>query len=168
MSYRRAAVPAAGGPEYVRGPRRCQGAHRAGDYITVYDLLSAKGAVTGQLHRRPASLCAAVPTRPRFGNSGYRFPMMAVLQLLDTIIGLYTLAVVISVVLTWLVQFNVVNTSNQLVYMVGDFLFRITEPILKRIRSVVPPVGGMDLSPLILLLALFFIRALLPEIFGFR
>ena len=94
--------------------------------------------------------------------------MMAVLQLLDTIIGLYTFAVVISVVLTWLVQFNVVNTSNQLVYMVGDFLFRITEPILKRIRAVIPPVGGMDLSPLILLLALFFIRALLPELFGFR
>ena len=94
--------------------------------------------------------------------------MMAVLQLLDTIIGLYTFVVVISVVLTWLVQFNVVNTSNQLVYMVGDFLFRITEPILKRIRSVIPPVGGMDLSPLILLLALFFIRALLPEILGFR
>lgn len=94
--------------------------------------------------------------------------MMAVLQLLDTIIGLYTFAVIISVVLTWLVQFNVVNTSNQLVYMVGDFLFRITEPILKRIRSVIPPVGGMDLSPLILLLVLFFIRALLPELFGFR
>lgn len=94
--------------------------------------------------------------------------MMAVLQLLDTIIGLYTFVVIISVVLTWLVQFNVVNTSNQLVYMVGDFLFRITEPILKRIRSVIPPVGGMDLSPLILLLALFFIRSLLPEIFGFR
>lgn len=106
--------------------------------------------------------------RPRFANSGYRFAMMAVLQLLDTIIGLYTFVVIISVVLTWLVQFNVVNTSNQLVYMVGDFLFRITEPILKRIRSVIPPVGGMDLSPLILLLALFFIRSLLPEIFGFR
>jgi len=87
--------------------------------------------------------------------------MIAVGQLLDTIIGLYTIAVVISVVLTWLVQFNVVNTSNQLVYMVGDFLYRITEPVLKRIRAVIPPVGGMDLSPLILLLALFFIRSLI-------
>ncbi len=64
----------------------------------------------------------------------------------------------ISVILTWLVQFNVVNTSNQLVYMVGDFLYRITEPVLKRIRSVIPPIGGIDLSPLILLLALFFIQ----------
>jgi YggT family protein len=92
--------------------------------------------------------------------------MPAVVNLLDTIIGLYTFVVVISVVLTWLVQFNVVNTSNQLVNMIGDFLYRVTEPILKRIRSVVPSVGGMDLSPLILLLALFFIRKLLPSIFG--
>lgn len=89
--------------------------------------------------------------------------MLPVWQLLDTIIGLYTFVVVISVVLTWLVQFKVVNTSNQLVYMVGDFLFRITEPILKRIRSVIPPVGGMDLSPLILLLALFFVRAMIKN-----
>lgn len=93
--------------------------------------------------------------------------MPAVVNLLDTIIGLYTFVVVISVVLTWLVQFNVVNTSNQLVHMIGDFLYRVTEPILKRIRSVIPSVGGMDLSPLILLLALFFIRNLLPSIFGF-
>lgn len=93
--------------------------------------------------------------------------MPAVVNLLDTILGLYTFVVVISVVLTWLVQFNVVNTSNQLVHMIGDFLYRVTEPILKRIRSVIPSVGGMDLSPLILLLALFFIRNLLPSIFGF-
>ena len=53
--------------------------------------------------------------------------MLAVWQLLDTVLGLYTFAVVISVVLTWLVQFNVVNTSNQFVYMVGDFLYRIPD-----------------------------------------
>ncbi|NKB48010.1 MAG: YggT family protein [Alphaproteobacteria bacterium] len=91
--------------------------------------------------------------------------MLAVWQLLDTVLGLYTAAVVISVILTWLVQFNVVNTSNQLVYMVGDFLYRITEPLLKRIRSVIPPIGGMDLSPLILLLALFFVRSLIRNNF---
>ena len=85
--------------------------------------------------------------------------MLAVWQLIDTVIGIYIFVVIISVVLTWLVQFNVVNTSNQLVYMVGDFLFRITEPILKRIRSVIPPIGGIDLSPLILLLVLWFVQA---------
>lgn len=89
--------------------------------------------------------------------------MISVWQLLDTVLGLYTFAVFISVVLTWLVQFNVVNTSNQLVFRVGDFLFRITEPLLKRIRALVPAVGGIDLSPLVLLLALFFIRSLIQN-----
>ncbi len=94
--------------------------------------------------------------------------MFAVWQLLDTVISIYIFVVIISVVLTWLVQFNVVNTSNRLVYMVGDFLYRITEPVIKRIRSVVPPIGGIDLSPLILLLVLVFVRSLLPELFGIR
>lgn len=89
--------------------------------------------------------------------------MISVWQLLDTVLGLYTFAVFISVILTWLVQFKVVNTSNQLVYMVGDFLFRITEPLLKRIRSVVPAIGGIDLSPLVLLLVLFFVRSLIQN-----
>jgi YggT family protein len=94
--------------------------------------------------------------------------MLAVWQLLDTVIGLYMFAVIISVVLTWLVQFNVVNTSNQLVYMVGDFLYRITEPVLRRIRSVIPTIGGIDLSPLVLLLGLVFVRTLVRQnlIFG--
>ena len=94
--------------------------------------------------------------------------MFAVWQLLDTILNLYTFAVIISVVLTWLVQFNVVNTSNQLVYMVGDFLYRITDPVLRRIRAVIPLIGGIDLSPLVLLLALVFIRNLLPNLLGLR
>lgn len=94
--------------------------------------------------------------------------MLAVWQLFDTIISLYMFAVIISVILTWLVQFNVVNTSNQLVYMVGDFLYRITEPILRRIRAVIPPIGGIDLSPLVLLLLLVFIRNLLPGVLGLR
>lgn len=93
--------------------------------------------------------------------------MIAVWQLIDTVIDLYIFAIVISVVLTWLVHFNVVNTSNQFVFMVGDFLFRITEPVLKRIRSVVPAIGGIDLSPLILLLLLTFLQRLLPGLFGF-
>ena len=93
--------------------------------------------------------------------------MLAVWQLLDVIINIYIFFVVISVVLTWLVQFNVVNTSNQLVYMVGDFLYRITEPVLRRIRSIVPPIGGIDLSPLILLLGLIFVRTLIRTNFIF-
>ena len=80
--------------------------------------------------------------------------MFAVWQLIDTIIALYMWALIISVVLSWLVQFNVINTSNRFVYTIGDFLYRITEPVLGRIRSVIPSVGGIDLSPMILILVL--------------
>lgn len=89
--------------------------------------------------------------------------MLAVWQLIDKVIGVYMLVVFISVVLTWLVQFKVVNTSNQMVYMIGDFLYRITEPLLKRIRSVIPAVGGFDLSPLILLMVLWFVQRLIQN-----
>lgn len=94
--------------------------------------------------------------------------MIAVYQLIDTIIQLYMWALIISVILSWLVQFNVINTSNRFVYAIGDFLYRITEPVLGRIRSVIPPIGGIDLSPLIVILALVFLRNLLPDIFGLR
>ena len=91
--------------------------------------------------------------------------MLAVWQLIDTIIAYYSFAVVLSVALIWLVQLKVVNTSNQFIYMLGNFLFRITEPLLKRIRLVVATIGGIDLSPFILLLALFFVRALIQNNF---
>jgi len=94
--------------------------------------------------------------------------MFAVWQLIDTIIALYMWALIISVVLSWLVQFNVINTSNRFVYTIGDFLYRITEPILGRIRSLLPAIGGIDLSPMLLILALVFLRNLLPDIMGLR
>lgn len=61
-----------------------------------------------------------------------------------------------------------INTSNRFVYTIGDFLYRITEPVLGRIRSVIPSVGGIDLSPMILILVLVFLRNLLPNILGLR
>lgn len=94
--------------------------------------------------------------------------MFAVWQLIDTIISLYMWALIISVALSWLAQFNVINTSNRFVYTIGDFLFRITDPVLRRIRSIIPPLGGIDLSPMILILALIFIRNLLPDLLGIR
>lgn len=94
--------------------------------------------------------------------------MLAVWQLIDTIIALYMWALIISVVLSWLVQFNVINTSNRFIYTIGDFLYRVTEPVLGRIRSIIPGIGGIDLSPMILILALVFLRNLLPNILGLR
>jgi YggT family protein len=91
--------------------------------------------------------------------------MTAIFNLLAAIIDLYTFMLIASVILSWLVSFNVVNTQNKFVYMVGDFLYRITEPALRPIRRFMPNLGGLDISPIILILALYFIRDLLRDIF---
>ncbi len=87
--------------------------------------------------------------------------MTAIIWLIDQVIGLYIMVVVGQVILSWLVSFQVVNTSNRFVYMVGDFLYRATEPALKPIRRVMPNLGGLDISPVVLILALVFARQLL-------
>ncbi len=90
--------------------------------------------------------------------------MIAVYNLLTTAITLYVWALIISAVLSWLVAFKVINTQNRFVYAVGDFLHRLTEPALRPIRRVIPNLGGIDISPIILILALFFVRDLLHDI----
>ncbi len=80
------------------------------------------------------------------------------LRVILIVIDLYIWAVIISVVLSWLVHFGVVNTGNRFVSMVGDFLWRLTQPALRPIRRYVPNLGGMDLSPLILILCLIFLQ----------
>ncbi len=87
--------------------------------------------------------------------------MYAFFWLLDTVIGIYITVVIVQVVLSWLVAFNVVNTQNRFVYIVGDFLHRATEPALRPIRRVLPNFGGMDISPVVLILGLYFVRVLL-------
>lgn len=84
--------------------------------------------------------------------------------LISTVIQLFIWALIISAVLSWLVAFNVVNTSNRFVYMVGDFLHRITEPALRPIRSIIPNLGGIDLSPLVLILLLIFLQQVLARL----
>ena len=91
--------------------------------------------------------------------------MNALLWLIDTVIGIYIFVIFAQVILTWLVHFNVVNTRNQFVYMVGDFLFRLTEPVLRRIRRVMPNLGGIDISPVMLIIGLYFIRILIFDLF---
>lgn len=87
--------------------------------------------------------------------------MQSILILLDTIIGLYTWVIIASAVMSWLVAFNVVNPRNQFVSTVGETLYRLTEPALRPIRRVLPNLGGIDISPVVLLLILFFVRSLL-------
>ena len=89
--------------------------------------------------------------------------MNALLILIDTVIDLYIWVLIIWVILNWLIAFNVINTRNRFVYSVGDFLNRVTEPVLRPLRRVLPSPGGIDLSPLVLILLLYFIRNLLFE-----
>ncbi|MHA1598709.1 MAG: YggT family protein [Alphaproteobacteria bacterium] len=84
-----------------------------------------------------------------------------VAKLLVTVIDLYIWIVVIGVIMSWLVAFNVINSSNRFVYMVGEFVHRVTEPALRRIRNVLPVMGGFDLSPIVLILGLILIQDVL-------
>ena len=87
--------------------------------------------------------------------------MYSLLNLIDTAIHIYIWCLIISAVMSWLVAFNVINTRNRFVYSVGDFLYRITEPALRPIRNILPNLGGIDISPVILSLLLFFVSSLL-------
>ncbi len=89
--------------------------------------------------------------------------MNSVLWLILQIINIYVWLIILQVVLSWLIAFNVLNTNNRFVYLVGDFLYRITEPAMRPIRRILPSLGGIDLSPLVLLLLLFFAQRLLVE-----
>ena len=87
--------------------------------------------------------------------------MTAILWLINELIGIYIWVVIGQIILSWLIAFNVINTHNRFVFMVGDFLHRATAPALKPIRRVMPDLGGLDISPLILILGLVFLRQLL-------
>ncbi len=90
--------------------------------------------------------------------------LIPLLTVIDVALSLYMWAVIISVVLSWLVAFNVINTYNQFVSMVMSSLGQIVEPALRRIRQVLPIFGGLDLSPIVLLLAIYFIRQVLFQV----
>jgi YggT family protein len=85
-------------------------------------------------------------------------PMRALLDVIMLILQIYVWLLIAAAILSWLVAFNVVNTRNQFVASIGEFLFRITEPALRPIRNVLPNLGGIDISPVILILIIFFIQ----------
>jgi YggT family protein len=80
------------------------------------------------------------------------------------LIDLYIWVVIIGVVLSWLVAFNVVNMSNRIVYLIGDFVNRLTEPALRFIRQWLPNLGGLDISPIILILGLWMMQEILTRL----
>jgi YggT family protein len=80
------------------------------------------------------------------------------LWLIDTIINIYIWLLIASAVLSWLIAFGVVNTRNPIVHNVGEFLYRVTEPLLRPIRNLMPNLGGIDVSPVILIIGLLFLE----------
>ncbi len=89
--------------------------------------------------------------------------MLSLAVLIDKVIDIYTWVVIAGAIVSWLVAFGVINVNNQFIRMVVDVLYRLTEPVLRPIRRILPNLGGVDISPVILLLGLFFLRSLLWE-----
>jgi YggT family protein len=87
--------------------------------------------------------------------------MIALIQTLVLALDIYWWLLIASAIFSWLYAFNVVNSRNQFVGTIGNFLFRITEPVLAPVRRFLPDLGGIDISPIIVLLLIFFIRQFL-------
>ncbi len=84
--------------------------------------------------------------------------MHALIGFIAMVITLYIWVVILGAILSWLIAFDVVNRRNRAVYTIADSLYRMTEPALRPIRKVLPDLGGLDISPVILILGLIFIR----------
>jgi YggT family protein len=87
--------------------------------------------------------------------------LQTIFELLFVVLDIYKWILIISAVMSWLIAFNVINTRNQFVYTVSDMLYRLTEPVLRPIRRVVPSMGGLDISPIIALLLIFALQRLI-------
>jgi len=84
--------------------------------------------------------------------------MIAIFYLVLQILKLYSYIVIVNVIISWLVSFNVLNTQNRFVYSVLELTYRLTEPFLNKIRHFLPNLGTLDISPIILLLLIWFIE----------
>ena len=84
--------------------------------------------------------------------------------LIDMVFDLFIWILIIAVVMSWLISFKVVNTTNRFVYLIADFTYRITEPALRPIRRFLPNLGGLDISPIVLLMLIWFLRDVLRRL----
>jgi len=91
--------------------------------------------------------------------------MSSILILFNDIVRLYIWVLVVNAAASWLVAFNVINTSNRFVYSVLEISYKLTDPPLRYIRSFMPNLGTVDISPIVLILALVFLRNFINEIF---
>jgi YggT family protein len=89
-----------------------------------------------------------------------------IFQLAIKILSLYQWAVILAAVMSMLVGFGVLDTRNRLVWSIGDFLYRITEPALRPIRNVMPNFGAIDISPIVLIIGIWIVQELLRRLYG--
>ena len=92
--------------------------------------------------------------------------MKSIFFLLDSIITIYLWIIIINAILSWLVAFNILNTQNRFVFSVLDTTYKLTDPALNKIRRFIPTFGSIDISPLVLILLLMFLRNIIFEIFA--
>ena len=90
--------------------------------------------------------------------------MKSLFLLIDSIINIYIWLIMINVILSWLVAFNVLNTQNRFVFSILNTTHQLTDPVLNKIRKFIPNLGSIDISPVVLILLLFFIRNLFFEL----
>ena len=92
--------------------------------------------------------------------------MKSIFVLLDSLITIYLWIIIINAILSWLVAFNILNTQNRFVFSVLDATYKMTDPALNKIRSFLPTFGSIDVSPVVLILLLMFLRNIIFEIFA--
>jgi len=90
--------------------------------------------------------------------------LLPIIQVANIALQLYVWAIIISAIMSWLIAFDVINTRNQFVHLIVDFLWRITEPALRPIRQFLPNLGGIDISPIVLILGIFLIQRILANV----
>ena len=92
--------------------------------------------------------------------------MKSLFILIDSVITIYLWIIIINAILSWLVAFNILNTHNRFVFSILDARYKLTDPVLNKIRRFIPTLGSIDISPVILILILMFLRNLVFEIFA--
>ena len=92
--------------------------------------------------------------------------MKSIFILLDSMITIYLWIIIINAILSWLVAFNVLNTQNRFVFSILDVTYKLTDPALNKIRRFIPTFGSIDISPVVLILLLMFLRNLIFEVFA--
>lgn len=110
------------------------------------------------MERRPLQVKTGAATGPASGEKKDLPMVLGLLQFIDLVLNVVIFIIIGQVIMSWLLAFNILNMSNQFVATIANALYQITEPLLRPIRSVVPNFGGLDISPIILFLAIYFIR----------